>query len=47
MIKNGKYRLSKHTSEEQAKDDLDVQDTLYLLEMGVHERDNTSFDNMF
>ncbi len=46
-IKNGKYRLSKHDSEEQAKDGLDVQDTLYVLEMEVHERDKTSFDNMF
>jgi hypothetical protein len=41
------YRFSKHASEEQARDDIDVQDTLYVLATGIHERNKTIFDNVF
>ena len=44
-INGGTYRLSKHASEEQAKDDIDLSDTLHVLRTGVHEREKTSLDN--
>ena len=46
-IKNGKYRLTKHAAEEQAKDNLDLQDTLHILRTGFHEKAKTNFNNMF
>jgi len=46
-IGNGKYRLSRHAAEEQAKDDLDLQDTLYVLSGGSHEKNKTLFDGVF
>lgn len=36
-IKSGKYRLTKHAAEEQAKDEIDLQDTLHVLKTGFHE----------
>ncbi len=46
-IKNGKYRLTKHAAEEQAKDNLDLPDTLHVLKTGYHETGKTSFNNKF
>lgn len=46
-IKNGKYRLTKHAAEEQAKDEIDLQDTLHVLKTGFHENKKTSFNNAF
>lgn len=46
-IKSGKYRLTKHAAEEQAKDGIDLQDTLHVLKTGLHENKKTSFNNAF
>ena len=46
-IKESKYRLTKHAAEEQAKDGIDLQDTLHVLKTGRHESGKTSFDNRF
>jgi hypothetical protein len=46
-IQSGKYRLTKHAAEEQAKDDIDLQDTLHVLKTGSHEKRKTSFNNIF
>lgn len=46
-LKSGKYRLTKHAAEEQAKDNIDLQDTLDVLRNGRHEKEKTSFDNVF
>ena len=46
-IKSGKYRLTKHAAEEQAKDDIDLQDTLHVLKTGSHESEKTTFNNRF
>lgn len=46
-IKSGKYRLTKHAAEEQAKDEIDIQDTLHVLKTGWHEKNKTTFNNKF
>lgn len=46
-IKDGKYRLTKHAAEEQAKDEIDLQDTLHVLKTGLHESKKTRFDSAF
>ncbi len=46
-IENGTYRLTKHAAEEQAKDKIDLQDTLHVLMTGTHESDKTQFNNKF
>lgn len=46
-INDGKYRLTQHAAEEQAKDDIDLQDTLYVLKTGCHESEKTLFNNKF
>ena len=46
-IRNGTYRLTKHAAEEQAKDDLDMPDTLHVLRTGIHESKKTTFSNKF
>ena len=44
-IETGHYRFTKHAAEEQAKDSIDIQDTLYVLTTGTHNRKKTGFDN--
>jgi hypothetical protein len=46
-IEKGKYRLTKHAAEEQAKDNIDLQDTLQVLKTGYHEHEKTIFDIKF
>jgi hypothetical protein len=46
-IKNGSYRLTKHAAEEQADDNIDLQDTLHVLKTGYHENKKTSFSNAY
>jgi uncharacterized protein DUF4258 len=46
-IKSGKYRLTKHAAEEQAKDHIDLPDTLHVLKTGVHEIGKTSLSNKY
>jgi len=46
-IKSGKYRLTKHAAEEQAKDEIDLRDTLHVLKTGWHENKKTKFNNAF
>lgn len=46
-LKDRKYRLTKHAAEEQAKDKIDLEDTLHVLRTGVHEKNKTTFNNAF
>ncbi len=46
-IESGKYRLSRHAAEEQAKDDIDLHDTLHVLKTGFHEHKKPEFNNKF
>jgi len=46
-IESGKYRLTKHAAEEQANDDIDLQDTVHVLKTGHHEGNKTSFNTSF
>ena len=46
-IEHGKYRLTKHAAEEQAKDEIDLRDTVHVLKTGSHEKGKTSFNNAF
>ena len=46
-IQRGKCRITKHAAEEQAKDDLDLPDTLHVLRTGYHEKEKTNFSNKF
>ncbi len=46
-IASGRYRLTKHAAEEQAKDDIDLSDTLHVLKTGFHEAGKTTFNNKF
>ncbi len=46
-INSGKYRLTKHAAEEQAKDSIDLLDTLHVLKNGSHEKTKTTFSTKF
>ena len=46
-IENETFVLTKHASEEQKNDAIDLQDTLHVLKKGRHEREKTGFDNKF
>ncbi len=40
-IMSGKYRITKHASEQQKHRKIDLRDTLYVLKTGVHEKAKT------
>ncbi|MBS0620666.1 MAG: DUF4258 domain-containing protein [Verrucomicrobia bacterium] len=46
-INRGLYRITKHAADEQAKDGLDLQDTLRVLKTGAHEKSKTVFSSAF
>lgn len=46
-LDNGKYRLTKHAAEEQAKDAIDLGDTVHVLKTGSHDKSKTLFNNAF
>ena len=43
-VKEDRYRLTRHAEEELKKDDLDLNDTLYILKTGKHNHKKTGFD---
>jgi hypothetical protein len=46
-IENETFVLTRHAAEEQRNDAIDLQDTLYVLKTGRHEREKTGFNNKF
>lgn len=46
-LKNEMFVLTRHAAEEQKKDKIDLQDTLHVLNTGIHEREKTGFDHKF
>ena len=46
-IENETFVLTRHASEEQKNDAIDLQDTLYVLKTGRHEKEKTGFDTKF
>jgi hypothetical protein len=46
-IENETFILTRHAAEEQKNDGIDLQDTLYVLKNGTHEKEKTRFENKF
>jgi hypothetical protein len=46
-IQQGRYVLSKHAIERKFERNIELEDVLYVLKTGYHEREKTSFDEIF
>ena len=46
-IEQGLYRQSKHAIDRELERDIDLSDVLYVLKNGYHEKQKTSFDEVF
>lgn len=46
-IEKGAYRQSKHAIDRKAERNIHLSDILYVLKNGYHEKQKTSFDEMF
>ena len=46
-IEDETFVFTRHAAEEQRNDAIDLQDTLYVLKTGRHEKEKTEFNNKF
>lgn len=46
-IEKGLYRQSRHAIDRQIEREIDLPDVLYVLKSGYHEKQKTSFDEIF